>query len=508
MKHPRPILVLTSSLLLAGLAVPPGRALPVRSGGPIDLWPAHPSHTYWYRGEPLPSHSFRYELRNRLDDRVPFTASVDQGWVDVEPKSGLVGALSKQALGVQLTPAAAALPPGKHAFTLTVTTPLGKRVDRSFAVEVAAGPYEAYANGPPQRSDFFPVAVWVQEPSDAPAYGAMDVNTYVGLWQGPTQAQLDALAAAGMLAVAAQNDFAKDNLDHPVLVGWLQQDEPDNYQYDSTCDCYVDPIPPQEMLVRYQGMKQVDATRPVFLNLGQAVAHPDDGWGGSPTSGATDPDVYTAYLAAADVGSFDYYPVAGSYPADKTVIHFDWVPSGVQRMGEWVQHARPIGNVIETTRIAGNTPPTPDEVELEVWLSLIEGSRWLTYFCHEFAPNNHNALLDHPEMKARVAAINAEIRALARVLNAPEQTGLVQLSSSNPNVPVRSLVKADGDRIYVFLSSLGGGTTEVELRMPPLPVETWRAEDLASGTGALFTGAFTTTLTDVSVRRLAFSRAP
>ena len=502
----RPILVLTSSLVLSIVAAPPSPALQAPSG-PLELFPEHPSHTYWYRGEPLPSHAFRYELRNRVDDRVPFSAAVDQSWVTVSPATGLVGALSKEVLTVQLDAQAAGLPAGKHSFTLTVTTPLGKRVDRSFHVEVAAGPYEAYANGPPQRSDFFPVAVWVQEPSDAGTYKSMDVNTYVGLWQGPTQAQVDALAAAGMLAVAAQNDFAKDNLDHPVLVGWLQKDEPDNFQYDATCDCYVDPLSPQEMLVRYQGMKQVDATRPVFLNLGQAVAHADNGWGGSPYSGATDPDVYSAYLAATDVGSFDYYPVAGKYPKDKTVIHFDWVASGVQRMGEWVQHARPVGNVVETTRIAGDTAPTPDEVELEVWLSLVQGSRWLTYFCHEFEPNNHNALLDHPEMKARVAAINAEIRALARVLNAPDQTALVQFTSSNPALPIRTLVKADGDRIYVFVASLGQGATEVEIRMPPLPVAAWRAEDLSSGTVEVFAGAFTTTLTDTSVRRFAIARA-
>ncbi|MDY0357183.1 MAG: hypothetical protein RBR19_14975, partial [Sedimentisphaerales bacterium] len=37
------------------------------------------------------------------------------------------------------------------------------------------------------EKDFFPVAVWLQSPANAPRYQAAGINLYVGLWRGPTQ---------------------------------------------------------------------------------------------------------------------------------------------------------------------------------------------------------------------------------------------------------------------------------------------------------------------------------
>src|SRR5690606_27908992 len=53
---------------------------------------------------------------------------------------------------------------------------------------------------------FFPIAVWLQNPSNAARYRALGINTYVGLWQGPTEEQLRALKDAGMYVVCDQNE--------------------------------------------------------------------------------------------------------------------------------------------------------------------------------------------------------------------------------------------------------------------------------------------------------------
>jgi len=37
-----------------------------------------------------------------------------------------------------------------------------------------------------QDPNFFPLCVWVQAPSNAARYRAAGINTYVGLWRGPT----------------------------------------------------------------------------------------------------------------------------------------------------------------------------------------------------------------------------------------------------------------------------------------------------------------------------------
>ena len=55
---------------------------------------------------------------------------------------------------------------------------------------VEASPYAQWQNGPPTDPAFFPLGVWVQDPRNAEPYQEIGVNTYVGLWQGPTEDQL------------------------------------------------------------------------------------------------------------------------------------------------------------------------------------------------------------------------------------------------------------------------------------------------------------------------------
>ena len=53
-----------------------------------------------------------------------------------------------------------------------------------------ANPYAKWQHGPPHDAGFFPIAVWLQDPRNAGQYRAAGINTYVGLWQGPTEDQL------------------------------------------------------------------------------------------------------------------------------------------------------------------------------------------------------------------------------------------------------------------------------------------------------------------------------
>src|SRR5947209_1716701 len=68
---------------------------------------------------------------------------------------------------------------------------------------VAAG--RPWTHGPPFAAPYFPIGVWLQDPQNAPRYRDAGFNLYVGLWQGPTEEQLAALAAAGMPVICAQN---------------------------------------------------------------------------------------------------------------------------------------------------------------------------------------------------------------------------------------------------------------------------------------------------------------
>ena len=70
-------------------------------------------------------------------------------------------------------------------------------------------------------------------------------------------------------------------------------------------------------------------------------------------------------------------------------------------------------------------------------MSLVRGSRGLIWFVHEWKPKfNEHALLDDPEMLAAVTAINAEIRSLAPVLNAPHRRETMNFPFRMAGVPL------------------------------------------------------------------------
>src|SRR6266545_3508468 len=63
----------------------------------------------------------------------------------------------------------------------------------AMTASVEPGPNEKWANGPPSGPAFIPLAVWLQNPSNAERYRNAGFNTYVALWNGPTDEQLAAL---------------------------------------------------------------------------------------------------------------------------------------------------------------------------------------------------------------------------------------------------------------------------------------------------------------------------
>ena len=69
-------------------------------------------------------------------------------------------------------------------------------------------PYAGWPNSFPADENFFPLAVWLQSPGNAQAFKNLGINTYVGLWDGPTESQLSSLKTAGMSVVCDQNSLA------------------------------------------------------------------------------------------------------------------------------------------------------------------------------------------------------------------------------------------------------------------------------------------------------------
>ena len=315
--------------------------------------------------------------------------------------------------------------------------------------------YAKFSHGPPSDPSFFPITVWLQSPDRAADYAAIGINTYVGLWQGPTDAQISTLAATGMPVACDQNATGLAHLNDATIVAWTQQDEPDNAQ-PATGGGYDPCIPASTIKSLYAQMKASDPTRPVFLNLGQGVAHDYIGWGSE--CAATHPADYPDYVAGADIVSFDIYP---SNETSTDVAGKLWyVAEGVKNLVRWAGK-KPVWNWIECTGIDDpSLKPTPDEVKAEVWMSIVNGSMGIGYFVHQFQPSfDEHALLDDATMKAAVAAINAQLRELAPVLNTPPVTNGGSVSSSDSSVPVDMLIKRQGGATYVFAVAMRGSPT-------------------------------------------------
>jgi hypothetical protein len=302
-------------------------------------------------------------------------------------------------------------------------------------------PYGRWSNGPNPNPDpsYFPIGVWLQEPDLAPQYQQAGINLYVGLWQGPTAEQLATLAGHGMPVIAAQNPAGLGHGAGNPLVGWSQQDEPDNAQ-PLPEGGYGPPVDPAVIVDIYHQMMRADRTRPVLLNLGQGVAN-DDWIGRGPDASLDD---YPKYVKGADIVSFDVYPVADDLPL--------WlVAKGLDRLHEWCADDTIIWNFIETSNISSDRQVTPHQFRAEVWMSLIHGSRGIVYFVHRFTPEFDAARLLHdPVMLAAVTDTNARIHRLAPILNSPSVSDTVDVTSSDGDVPIDVMVKYYGGTTYVF----------------------------------------------------------
>lgn len=356
----------------------------------------------------------------------------------------------------------------------------------------AGNPYQSWELGPNRAKDYFPLAVWCQSPENAPRYQAAGINLYIGLWQGPTEAQLATLKKHNMPVICEQNAVGLAHLADPLIVGWMHGDEPGNARdfkkfwngdlkrlqaawpglYD---DLGPDKpykgwgigIPPTWIVRDYKEIKAKDPRRPVFLNLGVDVAY--EKWGGrGDRSGKSEDN--REYLKGCDIASFDIYPAAEG--KGEVAGNLWYVPKGVTNLRTWSKDRAVVWNCIEAGFGDAQHMARPRDVRAEVWMSLIHGSMGLVYFVHRFKPFNEHALLDDAALLAEVTRINQQIQALAPVLNSPSSVTPATVVSANPEIPVATMTKTDGKTVHLFAVAMRPGSTKAAFTVPGLTVGT------------------------------------
>jgi hypothetical protein len=318
------------------------------------------------------------------------------------------------------------------------------------AVQMAdggAGPALAIdLSGIRSGAGYFPIAVWMQSPSNAGKYKELGINTYMGLWKGPTEEQLAQLARFGMSAITEQNEIALRSANRGLIKGWLQPDEPDNAQ-PLALGGYGTCIPATDVARRTREIKARDATRPVSINFGPGVA--DTAWTGrGPCTGDT--KYYDIAIEGAGIISFDIYPVGSDTARVKGKL--EYVAQGVVNLAKLARENQTVWTAIETTALDVRRMVKPHEVRAEVWMALIHGAKGICYFVHEFAPTfREDGLFLHPEIVKEVTEINRSLTQLAPVLNSESLNGRVVVESA---VPIATMLKRQGNDLYLFTVSM------------------------------------------------------
>jgi hypothetical protein len=318
-----------------------------------------------------------------------------------------------------------------------------------------------WTNGVVASSNYFPIAVWLQNPNNAERYKTAGINLYVGLYRGPTEEQLSTLARAGIRVICSQNARSLAFTNNATIAGWMHGDEPDNAQSLGQGKGYGPPILPETIVRNYERIRANDPSRPVLLNLGQGVAF--DNYIGRGVRRRHLED-YPEYIKGCDIVSFDIYPVV--HESAEVAGKLEFVAKGVQRLREWSHDEKIVWNCIECTRISNvERKATPDQVRTEVWMSIIHGSRGIIYFVHQFKPVfREAALLDDAEMLRAVASINQQIQELAPVLHEPSITNVVTAQAAS-DVPVASMVKQHNGATYVFAVAMRNQPTRCAFKL-------------------------------------------
>lgn len=310
--------------------------------------------------------------------------------------------------------------------------------------------------------DVFPLAVWLQQPVHAQKYKKLGINLYVGLWKGPTADQLATLKQAGMPVICEQNELGLSDRNRDTIIGWLQQDEPDNAQplvgkIGAARLGWGSPVSPTEMQERYRAMRARDPSRPVLLGFGKGVAW--DPWKGRGNR-TGHPEDYPQYVKAGDILAFDIYPAAETDPA--LAGRLEVVAGGVKRLVSWAGPERTVWNTIGTSKVKNpDAVVNPQHIRSQVWMSIINGARGIIYFVHQFEPRFIEATwFEAPEIAAAIGRINAEVQGVAKVILSPASGDIASISLRDENrIPVPSAniavtSRRQGCKLYIFAASL------------------------------------------------------
>lgn len=326
--------------------------------------------------------------------------------------------------------------------------------------------FAKWTNGMPTDPAFFPIGVWLQDPNrvrdgkvNALNYKDAGVNTFVNLWEFPSRAdsaaRLETIRKYGLHAIASGYEGSAVDGTRKIN-GFGAADVLDGYGIGDEQDMSSGPhVGPADVSAAASAIRAADPSRPVYNNFGKAFSV-------YPWIGAQEDDAgLRAYCSQIDIVSSDYYAATDQHePADMHTP--DYYGRAVDHVRDLCGRQKPVWGFVETGHPGGSAgyPPyssngviAADTIEQAVWSMLAHGANGIIYFVHDFFPDGltEDGLFDHPANLAVVKRVNADIRAVAPILNAQRQpTGLTVDGAD-------ATLRADADGWYVIAAAKGNG---------------------------------------------------
>jgi hypothetical protein len=311
------------------------------------------------------------------------------------------------------------------------------------------------ANGLPNDPGFFPLAVWFESvtgSSDTAKDKAAGLNTYMLLTQNSSASLV---RSAGMYTIPAVYDRYAD--EGSEVKGWFLADEQDMLEGPGSAPCGQNqsgytcmtnrnsqrPTDGRKSFANYgKGVAfwESDAEARTFVNTFQNVVSADTYW-------FSDQNICSQWEGGKIFGN------THTLTPDECIraSNYGWTIDrlrGLEPGALDTSKPIPVWGFVEVAPQSGRHTPTGAEIQAATWSSIIHGARGIVYFNHAFAgPCNgsQHFLRDcDPSIRAAVTDLNAQITALAPVINSPFVDG----DATSPGAD--NMVKWSGGHYYVF----------------------------------------------------------
>jgi len=285
-----------------------------------------------------------------------------------------------------------------------------------------------------------------QSPASFDNAAKMGLNAYFMPGSKPAPKEyLDALHQKGLYGIVP---FDAAAVGHPALLAWVLPHEPDSaFLINKKPE-----MSPEKMAEAYAAIKKADPTHPVVLDLSPEFMSRAEF--AQTLTAEQKREFYPAYALAADILTYNVYPVWGKNKPEK----IDWVAEAADDLKALVGPRKPFFAMIETTtgwreiKPEDQKPLTMADIRAEVWMAITHGAKGIIYFTHRFKPTFSEHGIDDAR-RAELRTLNEQITRLAPAILGPEAAVATKLTIEN-GLAASLLAREHQGELYLFAQNI------------------------------------------------------